>query len=77
MNNSLRIVTVHRHEWNNVWKNFICNVEHSYDTILVLSATRKPSKAKVQAYEESTGCRCCVQELRQRRLGGLTGARMT
>jgi hypothetical protein len=32
MNNALRIVTGHIHEWNNVWENFICNVEHSYDT---------------------------------------------
>jgi hypothetical protein len=76
INNALRIVTGHIHEWNNVWKNFICNVEHSYDTRLLLSATRKHSKVTVQAYEESTGYRCCVQELRHRRLGGLTGARL-
>jgi hypothetical protein len=76
MNNALQIVTGHIHEWNNAWKNFICNVEHSYDTRLVLSATRKHSKAIVQAYEESTVYRCCVQELRHRRLGGLTGARI-
>jgi hypothetical protein len=50
------------------------NVEHSYDTILVLSVTLKHSKAIVQAYEESTGYMWCVQELRHRRLGGLTGA---
>jgi hypothetical protein len=76
MNNALRIVTGHIHEWNNVWDNVICNVEHSYDTILILSATRKHSKVKVQAYEESTGYRSCVQELIPRRLGGLTGARL-
>jgi hypothetical protein len=61
MNNALRIVTGHIHKWKNVWKNFICNVEHSYDTRLVISATRKHSKAIVQAYEESTRYRCCVQ----------------
>jgi hypothetical protein len=41
MNNALRIVTDHIHELNNVWNNFICNVDHSYDTILVLSAIQK------------------------------------
>jgi hypothetical protein len=76
MNNALRIDTGHIHEWNNVWNSFICNVEHGYDTRLVLSDTRKHSKAIVKAYEESTGYRCFVQELRHRRLGVLTGARM-
>jgi hypothetical protein len=63
MNNALRIVTGHIHEWNNVWNNFMCNVEHGYDTRFVLSATRKHLKAIVQSYEESTGYRCCVQDL--------------
>jgi hypothetical protein len=71
MNNALRIFTGHVHEWNHVWENFICNVEHSYDTRLILSATRKKSKAIVRAYEESTGYRCCVKEFRHRLLGDL------
>ena len=67
-------MTVHVHKQNNTWKNFLCNVKHSYYARIFLSATRKHSKAVVRAYKESAGYKCCVQELRHRRLVGLTGA---
>ena len=76
LNDYLIIVTGHLHEWNNTWNFFICNVNHSYYARIVLSATCKHSKAVVRAYEELTGYKCCVQELRHRHLGGLTGSQL-
>ena len=67
------IVTGHIHDWNNTWKSFICNVKHIYDARIFLSATRKHLKSVVRAYKEYSGYKCCVQELRHSRLGGLTG----
>ena len=63
-------MTGHVHEWNNAWENFI------YDARIFLSDTNKHSKAVVRAYEESTGYKCCVQELRHRSLGGIAGDRL-
>ena len=69
-------MTVHVHKQNNTWKNFLCNVKHSYYARIFLSATRKHSKAVVRAYKESAGYKCCVQELRYKSLGGLTGSQL-